>query len=155
MDSHGQPQSRHDVVGNSDAGRRACTHLRRWPGCIGNQSDRSLRDLLADVAITWQQPCNSPTAEEMQVPEIQVPAPRLRVAIVGCGDVTHRHYLPPLAALADRAEIVGCGGARRGAAERLAAAFGLAVPEATPLAPAYDSLVYMLRQVRPDALLNL
>src|ERR1035437_2806279 len=91
----------------------------------------------------------------MQVPEIQVPAPRLRVAIVGCGDVAHRHYLPPLAALADRAEIVGCGDARLEAAERLAAAFGLAVPEATPLAPAFDSLDEMLRQVRPDAVFNL
>lgn len=89
------------------------------------------------------------------MPEMQVPAPRFRVAIVGCGDVAHRHYLPPLVALADRAEIVGCCDVRLEAAERLAAAFGLAAPEATPPVPAFDSLDEMLRGVRPDAVFNL
>lgn len=49
---------------------------------------------------------------------------RLRIGIVGCGDVAHRHYLPGLASVADRIEITGLADPRPGAAEALAAAVG-------------------------------
>jgi predicted dehydrogenase len=45
---------------------------------------------------------------------------RIRLAVVGCGDVAYRHYLPALAALADRVEIVGFVDPRPGAAQRAA-----------------------------------
>jgi predicted dehydrogenase len=47
---------------------------------------------------------------------------RLRIGIVGCGDVAHRHYLPGLASMADRIELVALADPRPGAAEALAAA---------------------------------
>jgi predicted dehydrogenase len=80
-----------------------------------------------------------------------VPGSRLRVAIVGCGDVAHRHYLPPLIDLAAKAEIVGCCDARLEAAERLAA---LARPT-SPGVAAFDRLDEMLAQAHPDAVFNL
>jgi predicted dehydrogenase len=80
-----------------------------------------------------------------------VPAPRLRVAIVGCGDVAYRHYLPPLIALAARAEIVGCCATTIASAER-AAQF---VHATSPSALAFDRLDEMLERVRPDAVFNL
>jgi predicted dehydrogenase len=86
-----------------------------------------------------------------QLPEVTVPGPKLRVAIVGCGDVAHRHYLPPIVALADRAEIVGCCDARLETAERLAAALRATSPGVT----AFDQLEEMLARVRPDAVFNL
>lgn len=76
---------------------------------------------------------------------------RLRVAIVGCGDVVHRHYLQPLVALAARAEIVGCCDSRLDAAERVVAA----VRDTSPCATAFDSLDEMLARIRPEAVLNL
>jgi predicted dehydrogenase len=80
-----------------------------------------------------------------------VPAPRLRVAIVGCGDVAYRHYLPPLIALAARAEIVGFCATTTASAER-AAQF---VHATSPSALAFDHLDEMLERVRPDAVFNL
>jgi predicted dehydrogenase len=80
-----------------------------------------------------------------------VPAPRLRVAIVGCGDVAYRHYLPPLTALAARAEIVGCCATTMASAER-AAEF---VRGTSPNALAFDRLDEMLERVHPDAVFNL
>lgn len=76
---------------------------------------------------------------------------RFRVAVVGCGDVVFRHYLPPLIALAARAEIVGCCDARLEAAERVVAA----VRETSPGAVAFDRLDEMLARVQPDAVFNL
>jgi predicted dehydrogenase len=38
-----------------------------------------------------------------------VMAKRVRVGIVGCGDVARRRYLPMLASLADRVDLVACG----------------------------------------------
>ncbi len=34
--------------------------------------------------------------------------PKVRIGIVGCGDVAHRRYLPALASIRDRVEIGGC-----------------------------------------------
>lgn len=79
-----------------------------------------------------------------------MPGSRLRVAIVGCGDVAHRFYLPPLIELAAKAEIVGCCDARIEAAERLAA---LVCPT-SPGVASFDRLDEMLAQVHPDAVFN-
>ena len=47
---------------------------------------------------------------------------RARIGIVGCGDVAHRWYLPALAEMADRVELVAACDPRREAAEAVAAA---------------------------------
>jgi len=80
-----------------------------------------------------------------------VPDARLRVGIVGCGDVAHRHYLPPLEVLAARAEIVACCDARPEAAGSAVAA----VRRTSPGAAAFDRLDAMLTRTRPDAVFNL
>ena len=59
---------------------------------------------------------------------------RVRIGIVGCGDVAHRWYLPTLAQMADRVELVAACDPRREAAEAVTAAAeswspGAAVPE--------------------------
>jgi predicted dehydrogenase len=79
-----------------------------------------------------------------------VPQNRLRVGIVGCGDVLHRHYLAPLIARAARAEVVGCCDARLAAAELAVAA----VRGSSPKAAAFGRLGEMLETVAPDAVLN-
>jgi predicted dehydrogenase len=80
-----------------------------------------------------------------------VPGTKLRVAIVGCGDVAHRSYLPPLNELADRAEVVGCCSSRMESAELAVAAVRASSPGAT----AFDRLDEMLTTARPDAVFNL
>jgi len=45
---------------------------------------------------------------------------RIRLGIVGCGDVAHRHYLPALAAIAEEVELVAACDPRVGAAEAVA-----------------------------------
>ena len=77
--------------------------------------------------------------------------PRTRVAIVGCGDVAHRWYLPALASLRETVEVVACCDAGSGAAERATAAVAEWSPDATP----YDDLGRMLADERIDAVLNL
>ena len=47
---------------------------------------------------------------------------RLRIGIVGCGDVAHRWYLPALAEIPDRVEIAACCDPRLEAGEAVAAA---------------------------------
>ena len=79
------------------------------------------------------------------------PDRRLRVGIVGCGDVAHRRYLPALAGLADRLEIVACCDVDGEAAARAAAsvrAWSSAVASTSDL----DAL---LTDQRPDAIFNL
>ena len=76
---------------------------------------------------------------------------RIRVAIVGCGDVAHRRYLPALASLRDTVEIVACCDSGTGAAERAAAA----VAEWSPATTAYVDLDSMLADERLDAAFNL
>lgn len=80
-----------------------------------------------------------------------MPGTRLRVAIVGCGDVAHRHYLPPLLELAARVEVVGCCDARLEAAERLASV----LRATSPGVAVFDQLDEMLQTTRPDAVFNL
>ena len=55
---------------------------------------------------------------------------RIRIAVIGCGDVADRHYLPALEALADRAVIAALVDPRPGAAERAAVAVGAWSPGA-------------------------
>jgi len=45
---------------------------------------------------------------------------RLRIGIVGSGDVAHRHYLPGLASMADEIQLVAVADPRLGATEALA-----------------------------------
>jgi predicted dehydrogenase len=77
--------------------------------------------------------------------------PRLRIGIAGCGDVAHRFYLPPLAGMADRVEIVGCCDPRLAAAEELAEL----VRAWSPAVRAFDRLDDLLAQAAPDAVFNL
>jgi predicted dehydrogenase len=76
---------------------------------------------------------------------------RLRIGIVGCGDVTHRWYLPALARLADRVEIAACCDPRREAAEAVAAA----VDGWSPRAVSYTDLDAFLAESNLDAVFNL
>ena len=76
---------------------------------------------------------------------------KLRIGIVGCGDVAHRHYLPALAALADEIEVVGCSAARPAAAERLAAA----TRGWSPRIRAFGRLTELIEATHPEAIFNL
>jgi predicted dehydrogenase len=49
---------------------------------------------------------------------------RLRIGVVGTGDVAQRHYLPAFESLADEIEIAAIADPREGAGERFAAAVG-------------------------------
>lgn len=80
-----------------------------------------------------------------------MPSSKLRVAIVGPGDVFYRSYLPPLVALADRAEIVGCCSRTMRSAQLAAEA----VRGWSPDALAFDDLDRMLESTHPDAVFNL
>ena len=75
---------------------------------------------------------------------------RTRVGVIGCGDVAHRRYLPALASLGDRVELVGCCDARPEAAERAADA----VRDWSPAVGAF-SQVHDLIEARPEAVFNL
>jgi predicted dehydrogenase len=76
---------------------------------------------------------------------------RIRVGIVGCGDVAHRWYLPALAGLRETVEIVACCDASPGRAERAIAA----VVEWSPGAAPYTDLDRILAGERLDAIFNL
>ena len=76
---------------------------------------------------------------------------KIRVGIVGCGDVAHRWYLPALASLREVVEIAACCDAGTGKAERATAAVADWSPAATP----YTDLDRMLADERLDAAFNL
>ena len=76
---------------------------------------------------------------------------KIRVGIVGCGDVAHRWYLPALASLRDVVEITACCDAGTDKAERATAAVADWSPAATP----YTDLDRMLADERLDAVFNL
>ena len=76
---------------------------------------------------------------------------RLRIGIVGCGDVAHRHYLPGLASMADEAEITAVADPRPGAPEALAAAVGTWSPNAH----AYEDVGQMLGREQLDGVFDL
>jgi len=76
---------------------------------------------------------------------------KLRIGVVGCGDVAYRRYFPPLQTLADRVEIAGCCSGSVASAERAAAH----VRTWSPDAAAYTDLGRMLAEARLDAAFNL
>jgi predicted dehydrogenase len=76
---------------------------------------------------------------------------RLRIGIVGCGDVTSRHYLPGIASVAERVQVAALADPRPGAAEGIAAA----VAGWSPGAHIYHELGEMLRQERLDGVFDL
>jgi predicted dehydrogenase len=79
------------------------------------------------------------------------PDRRLRLGIIGCGDVAHRHYLPPLADLSDRVEIRGLADPRPGAAEAAARTVARWSPGAQP----FVDIGRFLAEAELDAVFNL
>jgi predicted dehydrogenase len=75
---------------------------------------------------------------------------RIRVGIIGCGDVAHRRYLPALAAIRDRVEVVGCCDPVAGEASRAAEAV-----RPWSKAQAFDDLGSMLAEAELEAVFNL
>jgi len=78
------------------------------------------------------------------------PGRRLRVGIVGCGDVAHRRYLPALADLADQVEVVGTCDSSGEEAARAAASV-----EGWSGARAYTETDRLMAEAAPDAIFNL
>lgn len=76
---------------------------------------------------------------------------RLRVGIVGCGDVAHRRYLPALADLADRVELVGCCDPSGHEAARAAES----VKGWSSVARGYTEVDRLMADAAPDAIFNL
>ncbi len=75
----------------------------------------------------------------------------IRIAIVGCGDVAYRHYLPALERLADRVAIAAFVDPRPGAAAEAAAS----VAAWSPGAAAHEHVDEMLAQGGVDAAVDL
>jgi predicted dehydrogenase len=76
---------------------------------------------------------------------------RIRIAVVGCGDVARRRYLPALAALADRVEILACVDRQRGSADDAVAR----VSAWSPSAHAYADIADAVSTERLDAVVNI
>lgn len=76
---------------------------------------------------------------------------RTRLAIIGCGDVADRHYLPALAALSEQVVMAAFVDPRPGAAERAAASVAGWSPGARP----FLALDEMLASGQVDAAINL
>src|SRR4051794_40860879 len=75
----------------------------------------------------------------------------LRVAIVGAGDVAHRHYLPALESMSSVVQVAAVVDPRDGAGEALAHPAERWSPGAT----AYRDLGEMLRTEAPDGIFDL
>ncbi len=75
---------------------------------------------------------------------------RVRIGIVGCGDVVHRHYLPALASLADVVTLAAVADPREGAGEGVAAAAAAWSPGTL----VFRDVAAMLRESRLDAVFN-
>jgi predicted dehydrogenase len=76
---------------------------------------------------------------------------RIRIGIVGAGDVAHRHYLPGLWSRADRARLAAVADPREGAAEAVAAAAAGWSPDVH----AYRSVEEMLAAGGLDGVIDL
>jgi predicted dehydrogenase len=76
---------------------------------------------------------------------------KLRLAIVGCGDVLFRHYLPALEALGDRVAVRALVDPRPGAADAAVAQIGAWSPGAV----AFTDLDEMVRAGRVDAAIDI
>jgi predicted dehydrogenase len=91
------------------------------------------------------------TSGDLRRSEDVMAGDRVRIAIVGCGDVLHRRYVPALRDLAETVELVGVCDARPDAADRAA---DVARPT-WPDVASYTDLVEMASVTRPDAAINL
>jgi predicted dehydrogenase len=80
-----------------------------------------------------------------------MPQDRLRIGIVGCGDVAHRHYLPALADMAATVRVAALMDLRPGVAEATAGE----IETWSPGARAYDDLAAMLADGDLDAVIDL
>jgi predicted dehydrogenase len=76
---------------------------------------------------------------------------RIRLGVVGCGDVARRRYLPAIADLADRVDLVGCCDASPNAAER---AVAVAQPSHRGVR-AFADVTEMISQTGASAVINL
>jgi predicted dehydrogenase len=76
---------------------------------------------------------------------------QLRIGLVGCGDVAHRHYLPALAELAAHVRIAALMDPRPDVARDTASD----IAEWSPRARVYDDLTAMLRDGDIDAVIDL
>ena len=117
----------------------------RIPGGLRAQAGKSDQPVLStrrrdDVTVCWPAIMSSVSGQA-----------KIRVGIVGCGDVAHRWYLPALASLREVVEITACCDAGTGKAERATAAVADWSPSATP----YTDLDRMLADARLDAAFNL
>jgi predicted dehydrogenase len=91
---------------------------------------------------TRPEPSSRPTASR---------AGKLRIGVIGCGDVAFRRYIPVLHLLADRVEVAACCDAR---AENAARGVDT-VRSWSPGATAFTDLARMLAEARLDAAINL
>ena len=76
---------------------------------------------------------------------------RLRIGIVGCGDVAHRHYLPALRSRSDRVAITAVADPNPAATE----AIGAALADWSPEPGTYRSVEAMLEDDSLDAVVDL
>ena len=76
---------------------------------------------------------------------------KLRIGIIGCGDVAHRHYLPGLASREDAVRVAAAADPVAGAADRLATAVAGWSTGTTPYLDAEE----MLRREDLDGVINL
>jgi predicted dehydrogenase len=65
---------------------------------------------------------------------------RVRIGVVGCGDVAFRRYLPTLGELADDVEVAACIDGREDAAERAVREVRASSPEARPYSSLADAV---------------
>jgi predicted dehydrogenase len=75
----------------------------------------------------------------------------LRIGNVGCGDVTHRHYLPGIASMTEHAQIVAVADPRPGAGEGVAAEVAIWSPGTT----VYRDVGDMLEHEQLDGVFDL
>jgi predicted dehydrogenase len=80
-----------------------------------------------------------------------MPNDRIRIAVIGCGDVADRHYLPALEAASEQVAVVALVDPRPGAAERAAGA----IAGWSPGARAHLDLDEMLKAGGVDAAIDL
>ena len=121
----------------SRASAAASRSRRRARSCsAGSRSSRSLTDLSSPRGGRRRKPSRETRARYHR----HVPPDPIRLAIVGCGDVLYRHYLPALQPLAGAVQVAAFVDARPAAAERAVDA----VADWSPGARAYldvDSLL--------------
>jgi len=134
--------------------------LRHQPPLGGRQALLRVSDARPDVEVAFNAAAGARNALTLGQPRQDIlSAPyhrpmasdRLRIGIVGCGDVAHRHYLPALADLAEYVHLVALMDPREEAAQ--ATAKGIAAW--SPGARVYTDLDAMLADGELDAVIDL